>query len=41
VIDHGALPLPVLEQVITDWIARVKAGTAMPRPALLSSTARP
>ncbi|MEP6504305.1 MAG: DUF885 domain-containing protein [Betaproteobacteria bacterium] len=25
VLDHGALPLPVLEQIIGGWIARVKA----------------
>jgi uncharacterized protein (DUF885 family) len=25
VIDHGALPLPVLERVITAWIARVRS----------------
>jgi uncharacterized protein (DUF885 family) len=34
-LDHGALPLPVLEQVIVAWIARVKAAPAV--PALLSS----
>jgi uncharacterized protein (DUF885 family) len=28
VLDHGALPLPVLERVIADWIARVKDGPA-------------
>ncbi len=27
-LDHGALPLPVLEQVITAWIARVQAAPA-------------
>jgi hypothetical protein len=26
VLDHGALPLPVLEQAIAAWIARTKAG---------------
>jgi uncharacterized protein (DUF885 family) len=26
VLDHGALPLPVLERVIGDWMARVKGG---------------
>ena len=30
VIDHGALPLPVLERVIDDWLQRVKNGTALP-----------
>ncbi len=25
VLDHGALPLPVLDRVIQDWVARVKA----------------
>jgi uncharacterized protein (DUF885 family) len=29
VLDHGALPLPVLERVIGDWVARVKGGVAM------------
>jgi len=28
VLDHGALPLPVLERVIAGWIARVKNGPA-------------
>jgi uncharacterized protein (DUF885 family) len=28
VLDHGALPLPVLDQAIAAWIARTKAGTA-------------
>jgi len=28
VIDHGALPLPVLDRVIGDWISRVKSGLA-------------
>ncbi len=37
VLDHGALPLPVLEQVITDWIARVKAGKVMSASPLISS----
>jgi uncharacterized protein (DUF885 family) len=34
VLDHGALPLPVLEQVIGRWIARVKSttGTSMLPP---------
>ncbi len=31
VIDHGALPLPVLGRVIDDWIARVK-NAAQPAP---------
>ena len=30
VIDHGALPLPVLERVIDAWVDRVKSGTALP-----------
>jgi uncharacterized protein (DUF885 family) len=30
VIDHGALPLPVLERVIDTWIDRVKPGAALP-----------
>jgi uncharacterized protein (DUF885 family) len=30
VLDHGALPLPVLERVIVDWISRVKNGLALP-----------
>ena len=30
ILDHGALPLPVLERVIADWLARVKNGTASP-----------
>ena len=30
IIDHGALPLPVLERVIVDWIARTKNGAALP-----------
>ena len=30
VIDHGALPLPVLERVIDAWIDRVKSGAALP-----------
>ena len=29
VLDHGALPLPVLERVIGDWTARVKSGVAL------------
>ena len=29
VLDHGALPLPVLEHVIGDWLARVKSGVAV------------
>jgi uncharacterized protein (DUF885 family) len=37
VLDHGALPLPVLEQVITAWIARVKANPALAAPAPLSA----
>jgi uncharacterized protein (DUF885 family) len=28
ILDHGALPLPVLEHVIVDWLARVKSGPA-------------
>ena len=28
-IDHGALPLPVLDRVIGDWISRVKSGLAV------------
>jgi uncharacterized protein (DUF885 family) len=28
VLDHGALPLPVLDRVIAEWIARLKAGAA-------------
>ena len=28
VLDHGALPLPVLDRVIAEWIARVKSGLA-------------
>ena len=28
VLDHGALPLPVLDRVITAWITRMKAGAA-------------
>jgi uncharacterized protein (DUF885 family) len=28
IIDHGALPLPVLGHVIDDWLVRVKNGTA-------------
>jgi uncharacterized protein (DUF885 family) len=28
VLDHGALPLPVLEQIVTAWIARVKSAPA-------------
>jgi uncharacterized protein (DUF885 family) len=40
VLDHGALPLPVLEQLIDDWIARVKAGQVAPA-ALVSSAAQP
>jgi uncharacterized protein (DUF885 family) len=34
-LDHGALPLPVLEQVIDTWIARVKAA-----PEVVVGTAR-
>ena len=30
IIDHGALPLPVLERVIGDWVSRVKNGAAVP-----------
>ena len=30
ILDHGALPLPVLERVIVDWISRVKNGLALP-----------
>ena len=30
ILDHGPLPLPVLERVIADWIARVKNGLALP-----------
>ena len=41
VLDHGALPLPVLERVIVDWIARVKAGRVLPPSALLSSADQP
>ena len=29
-IDHGALPLPLLERVIGDWIQRVLSGVALP-----------
>jgi uncharacterized protein (DUF885 family) len=29
ILDHGALPLPVLEHVIADWLARVKGGAAL------------
>jgi uncharacterized protein (DUF885 family) len=39
VLDHGALPLPVLERVITDWIARVKSGTAVSTGAMAPSIA--
>ena len=31
VIDHGALPLPVLERVVDAWMDRVKSGT-LPAP---------
>jgi uncharacterized protein (DUF885 family) len=31
-LDHGALPLPVLERVIDGWIARTKGG-GTPLPA--------
>ena len=41
VLDHGALPLPVLDQVIADWIARVKAGQAVAPTMLISSLASP
>jgi uncharacterized protein (DUF885 family) len=34
VIDHGALPLPVLDRVIGDWISRVKSGLAVSSAAL-------
>jgi len=30
ILDHGALPLPVLERVIADWLQRVKNGVALP-----------
>ena len=30
IIDHGALPLPVLERVINAWVDRVKTSTALP-----------
>jgi len=30
IIDHGALPLPVLERVVHAWMDRVKGGTASP-----------
>ena len=29
ILDHGALPLPVLERVIADWLQRVKNGVAL------------
>jgi uncharacterized protein (DUF885 family) len=29
ILDHGALPLPVLEHVIADWLARVKGGAPL------------
>ena len=28
ILDHGALPLPVLEHVISDWLDRIKGGAA-------------
>jgi len=31
IIDHGALPLPVLERVVDAWMDRIKSG-AMPAP---------
>ena len=40
VIDHGALPLPVLERVITDWIARVKSGAVVSSAAQSLADAR-
>ena len=30
ILDHGALPLPVLGRVIDDWLVRVKNGAALP-----------
>jgi uncharacterized protein (DUF885 family) len=33
IIDHGALPLPVLERVIGDWVARTRSGPAVPAVA--------
>ncbi len=30
IIDHGALPLPVLERVINAWIERTRSGAASP-----------
>ena len=36
VLDHGALPLPVLEQVIAAWIARVKTGAVITPLGMLS-----
>jgi uncharacterized protein (DUF885 family) len=30
IVDHGALPLPVLERVINAWMDRVKPGAALP-----------
>ena len=29
ILDHGALPLPVLERIIGDWLARVQSGAAV------------
>jgi uncharacterized protein (DUF885 family) len=28
ILDHGALPLPVLERVVSDWLDRIKGGAA-------------
>ncbi len=36
VLDHGALPLPVLEQIITGWIARAKAAPASAQPVAVA-----
>ncbi len=30
IVDHGALPLPVLERVIHAWMERVRSGAALP-----------